>query len=132
VGAIALPLAKKVKSAVLVESNEEAVGFAKENVKLNKLKNCKVVFSPTEKALDYIEKGKTIIFDPPRAGLHQKIIDRILEIKPKKIVYLSCNIATQARDLNLLSKGYKVKSIKLYNFFPRTPHIEGLAVLEPL
>jgi len=119
----------------MIESNEEAVGFAKENIRLNELNNCIVgarhaVPLSAEEALDYIEKDKTIIFDPPRAGLHQKVIDRILEVKPEKIIYLSCNISTQARDLNLLAKAYKLKAVKLYNFFPRTPHIEALVVLE--
>lgn len=114
----------------LVESNEEAVGFAKENIALNKIKNTEAILAPTEKALDYIDGGKVIIFDPPRAGLHEKVIDRILEIRPPKIIYLSCNVATQSRDIGLLKETYNIKSIKLYNFFPRTPHIESLCILE--
>ncbi len=140
VGSIGLYIAKSVGAIhelplQMIESNEEAVGFAKENIRLNELNNCIVgarhaVPLSAEEALDYIEKDKTIIFDPPRAGLHQKVIDRILEVKPEKIIYLSCNISTQARDLNLLAKAYKLKAVKLYNFFPRTPHIEALVVLE--
>jgi tRNA/tmRNA/rRNA uracil-C5-methylase (TrmA/RlmC/RlmD family) len=130
VGTIGLCLAKNANSATLVESNEEAVTFSRENIKLNKIKNIEVIGAPAEKALEYIEEDKTIILDPPRAGLHEKIIDRILEMRPPKIIYLSCNVATQARDIGLLKDTYNIKSIKLYNFFPRTPHIESLAILE--
>uniref|UniRef100_A0A7C4R392 23S rRNA (Uracil(1939)-C(5))-methyltransferase RlmD n=1 Tax=candidate division CPR3 bacterium TaxID=2268181 RepID=A0A7C4R392_UNCC3 len=114
----------------LIESNTEAIDFALDNIRLNNLKNIKATLSPSEKALDYIKSDNTIIFDPPRAGLNQKIIDKILEEKPKKIIYLSCNTATHARDIGLIQGIYKIKSLKLYNFFPRTPHIESLAVLE--
>ncbi len=71
----------------------------------------------------------TIIVDPPRAGLHPKVIDRILEIKPPHVVYLSCNPATQARDLKLLAESYTITQFEIYNFFPKTPHIETLAIL---
>jgi len=127
VGAIGL----NVGANTLVESNAEAVDFAKENIALNGIvgAHCHAPM-PAEKALDFIQKDSIIIFDPPRAGLHQKVIERILEVKPQKIIYLSCNIATHARDIGLLKDTYNIKSIKLYNFFPRTPHIEGLCILE--
>ena len=70
-----------------------------------------------------------VIFDPPRAGLHRNIISAILREKPVRIIYLSCNISSQARDVAKLQQDYKVGFIKLYNFFPRTPHIESLIVL---
>ncbi|HRY60341.1 MAG TPA: methyltransferase [Patescibacteria group bacterium] len=126
VGAIGL----SIGANQLVESNMEAVSFAQENIGLNKIGNCEATLSPAEKALDYIEKDKTIIFDPPRAGLHDKVLDRLIEVTPKKIIYLSCNIATQARDISILKDKYDIKFMKLYNFFPRTPHIEALVVLE--
>jgi len=135
VGTIGLSIANSVGnshgcSVQLVESNEEAVDFAKQNIELNKIRNVKAILAPAEKALDYIKEDSIIVFDPPRAGLHQKIVDRILEAQPKKIIYLSCNVATQARDIGLLKEAYNIKFIKLYNFFPRTPHIESLCVLE--
>jgi len=131
VGSIGL----NVGANTLVESNEEAVGFAQENITLNKNVGAlnltpEAILAPAEKALDYITKDSTIIFDPPRAGLHEKVVNRILEVRPLKIIYLSCNVATQARDIGLLKEAYNIKSIKLYNFFPRTPHIESLAILE--
>lgn len=125
VGSIGL----NIDAKQLIESNEEAVNFAQENIEINK-KNCEAILAPAEKALEYIVKDSVIVFDPPRAGLHQKVVDRILEIEPQKIVYLSCNIATQSRDIGLLKEVYDIKFIKLYNFFPHTPHIEGLCILE--
>lgn len=129
-GAISLPLHKKFKSAILVDNNEESINLAKENIKLNKIKNCQAEFSPAERIVDLIEKNKIIIFDPPRVGLHYKVIDKVLGVQPRRVIYLSCNLATQARDIKLLSREYVVKFLKLYNFFPRTPHIEGLCVLD--
>ena len=88
-----------------------------------------VVEASTEKALEYIVSGKPVIFDPPRAGLHAKVVERCLEVLPPQIIYLSCNPATQARDLALLQEKYIIEFFETYNFFPRTPHIETLAVL---
>ncbi|MDD5341155.1 MAG: 23S rRNA (uracil(1939)-C(5))-methyltransferase RlmD [Patescibacteria group bacterium] len=130
VGAISLALHNKFKSAVLVDNNEEAISFAKVNIELNKIKNCEAQASEAEKIAELITKDKILIVDPPRVGLHYKVIDKILEVKPRRIIYLSCNLATQARDLKMLKGEYEVKFSKLYNFFPRTPHIEGLCVLE--
>ena len=72
---------------------------------------------------------KTIIFDPPRAGLHDKVVQKTLEALPPKVMYLSCNPATQARDLALLQEAYEITYFEGFNFFPHTPHIETLAVL---
>ena len=80
--------------------------------------------------VDILTTDSTVIFDPPRAGLGVAIIERVLAVKPKKLIYLSCDLATQARDVGRLIGDYEIKFAKLYNFFPRTPHIEGLMVLE--
>jgi len=130
VGAIGLYLADKCKKVEMVESNDEAVRFAKDNIKLNKFKNVTADLKPSEEMIDLIDSNKTIIFDPPRAGLHQKIIDKVLEVSPEKIIYMSCNISTQARDVGMLLGNYKIIFSRLYNFFPRTPHVEGILVLE--
>ncbi len=71
-----------------------------------------------------------MIVDPPRAGCHAKLLERLLEQKPPTIIYLSCNPATQARDLKILEKCYKIDQITPFNFFPRTPHLENLAILK--
>ncbi len=88
-----------------------------------------VIEASTEKVLDYIRPDQLVIFDPPRAGLHQKVIETVLEVPPPKIIYLSCNPATQARDIALLLPSYKIEFFDAYNFFPHTPHIETLAVM---
>lgn len=124
VGAIGLPLGART----LVESNPEAVEYAQKNIKLNKIPS-EAVCQPSEKMTDLITHDKTIIFDPPRAGLDKRVVEKVLAELPKKIIYLSCDIATQARDLGLLKEKYDIKFLKLYNFFPRTAHIEGLAIL---
>ncbi len=93
-------------------------------------KCCNVVLSKSEAALDYINLDQTVILDPPRSGCDKKLIDRLNEVKPEKIIYLSCNPATQARDIKLLLDNYKIKDIKTFNFFPHTPHIENLVILQ--
>ncbi len=87
------------------------------------------ILSESEKALKYISSEQTVILDPPRAGCDRKLIDKLNEVRPQTIIYLSCNPATQARDIKLLLDNYKIKEVKTFNFFPRTPHIENLVVL---
>lgn len=114
----------------LVEINESAVREMKENIKALGKTKATAVLAASEKALDYIKKGSQIIVDPPRAGLDNAVIERLLEEAPDRIIYLSCNPVTQARDVELLAKVYGIKWHRGYNFFPRTPHIEHLVVLE--
>ncbi len=83
----------------------------------------------SEEVLDYIEPDETVILDPPRAGCDEKLINKLNEVKPEKIIYLSCNPATQARDVKILLENYQIENIKTFNFFPRTPHIENLIIL---
>ena len=89
----------------------------------------KAVLAKSEDTLNYITPDQTVILDPPRAGCDKKLIARLNEIKPQTIIYLSCNPATQARDIKLLLENYQIKTVKTFNFFPRTPHIENLVVL---
>lgn len=113
----------------MVEINESAVKEMERNVTALGKENVKVVLAPSEKALDYITAGATIIVDPPRAGLDKTVTERLLEAKPERIIYLSCNPVTQARDVELLGEAYDITAHQGYNFFPRTPHIEHLVVL---
>ncbi len=87
------------------------------------------ILEKSENVLNYISKNQTVILDPPRAGADKKLIEKLLEINPGKIIYLSCNPATQARDVKILLEKYHIEEIKTYNFFPHTPHIENLVVL---
>ena len=115
----------------LVEINEPAVEEMRRNiVELEREKIAKAVLSPSEKALDFIEKGANLIVDPPRAGMNREVCEKILKIEPEKVIYLSCNPTTQARDVAILSEKYETIYARGYNFFPQTPHIENLIILE--
>lgn len=127
VGSIGLSVAEK--QVDLIELDPATATMARTNAAESGLQT-EVIETSTEKALDYIRADLPVIFDPPRAGLHAKVTERTLEVKPPQIVYLSCNPATQARDLAELAKEYKITDFKAYNFFPHTPHIETLAILE--
>lgn len=116
-------------SATLVEVNEDAVREMRTNI-IALGSSARAVLAPSEKALDYIQAGSTVIVDPPRAGMHRGVINRLLEVAPPRIIYLSCNPVTQARDVALLSDRYGIRHHRGYNFFPRTPHIEHLVVLD--
>lgn len=116
-------------NVVLVEINEYAVKEMQQNI-ADLDKKATPVLAPSEKALDYITGDKTIIVDPPRAGLHEDVVTKLLEEKPERIIYLSCNPVTQARDVQRLAEAYGIKAHEGYNFFPHTPHIEHLVVLD--
>jgi len=95
-------------------------------------KKIEIVLSESEKALDFIVSDAVVVLDPPRAGLHKKVVEKLLETVPPRVIYLSCNPATQARDIAMILDGgsYKAVHAQGYNFFPATPHIECLVVLE--
>jgi 23S rRNA (uracil1939-C5)-methyltransferase len=127
VGSIGLSVASK--QVDLVELDPATVAMARVNAEASGVE-AEVIESSTEKVLEYIVGDKPVIFDPPRAGLHDKVVERTLEVKPPQVLYLSCNPATQARDLAKLQEGYNITYFEGFNFFPHTPHIESLAVLE--
>lgn len=129
VGSIGLTIGGE--NVTLVEINESAVREMKRNIhELGRENNAEPVLAASESALDYINQDSQIIVDPPRAGLHNGVIDKLINAGPDRIVYLSCNPVTQARDVALLAEKYGVRYHKGYNFFPRTPHIEHLVVLD--
>lgn len=130
VGAIGLPISHSRPETTLVESNTAAAEFAQTNISENKLTHCQMICGPAETLTEHISKEKVIIVDPPRAGLHPDMVKELRKNRPPTILYLSCNLSTQARDMRLLSEFYRPVFIQLYNFFPRTPHIESLVVLE--
>lgn len=116
-------------NVTLVEINEYAVREMERNI-TELGKKATPILAASENALDYITGNKTIVVDPPRAGLHEDVIDRLLEEKPQRIIYLSCNPVTQARDAARLASAYGIKSHRGYNFFPHTPHVEHLVILD--
>ena len=129
VGSIGLTIGEN--NLTMVEINESAVTEMRANIsKLGREDSARAVLAPSEKALDFIESGANLIVDPPRAGMDKKVCAKILEAEPEKIIYLSCNPTTQARDAAILSEKYDIIYSRGYNFFPRTPHIENLIVLQ--
>jgi 23S rRNA (uracil1939-C5)-methyltransferase len=127
VGTIGLTIGGE--NVTLIELNKDAVREMKNNITELGIK-ATAILAASEDATDYITSDKTIIVDPPRAGLHDDVIDRLLEVTPARIVYLSCNPVTQARDVAKLAEKYNVTAHTGYNFFPRTPHIENLVILD--
>ena len=127
VGTIGLSVARG-KGLTLVEVDKSAFKELEKNCG----KIAKAVLAKSEDVLNYIEPEQTVILDPPRAGCDKKLIDRLLEVTPEKIIYLSCNPATQARDVKMLSEKYQIDLVKTFNFFPHTPHIENLIVMSKL
>lgn len=123
VGTIGLAIGGK---ALLIESDPHNCAMARVNAQTS---HAEVIEASAESALEYIDSDHSLIVDPPRAGLHPRVTQRILDAAPPKVVYLSCNPITQARDIAILQEKYTVQSLTGYNFFPRTPHIESLAVL---
>ena len=134
-GTIANFVAHQAKQVIGIEYVPEAIEDAKVNAKLNNLNNTLFYAGDMKDILnqDFIaEHGRpdVIITDPPRAGMHTDVIDTILFAAPQRIVYVSCNPATQARDLQLLNKDYKVMAVQPVDMFPQTHHVENVVLLE--
>ena len=128
VGTIGLSVANSHR-LTLVECDKFAYSEMTKNIEKSNSSLLKAVLAKSEDVLDYIAPSETVILDPPRAGCDPKLIDRLLKVTPPKIIYLSCNPATQARDVKLLLEKYHLEEVKTFNFFPHTPHIENLVVL---
>lgn len=129
VGTIGLTIGGE--NVTLVEISEHAVREMQRNITaLERAKTAKAILAPSEAALEHISGDATIIVDPPRAGLHEDVIKKLLETTPARIIYLSCNPVTQARDVARLAESYGIRAHRGYNFFPRTPHIEHLVILD--
>lgn len=127
VGTIGLTIGGK--EVTLVELDLAAVSEMRKNIE-RLSSDAIAVHAASEAALDHIIEGACVILDPPRAGLHPDVVARLLEVLPPRIVYLSCNPVTQARDVALLGEKYGIRMHTGYNFFPATPHIEHLVVLD--
>ena len=133
-GTIAQYVARNAKQVIGIESVPEAIDAAKEHAALNGLTNTtfycgdmKNVFN--DEFLENHPKADVLITDPPRDGMHQKVVEQILKLAPEKIVYVSCNSATQARDLALMKEQYRLIKILPVDMFPQTHHVENIALL---
>ena len=111
-----------------IEINESAINDAEENKKINNLKN--IDFICADSSIKTKFKPDIVIVDPPRSGLDRTTINNLLNINCKRIIYVSCEVITLVRDLGLLKDNYNIKSISVYNLFPRTYHCESITVLE--
>jgi 23S rRNA (uracil1939-C5)-methyltransferase len=134
-GTIALFIAKNAKKIVGIEAVPDAIIAAKENAINNKIKNVDFFVGDMKSVFnnDFIKANgnpDVIITDPPRDGMHKKVIDQIKNIAPKKIIYVSCNSATQARDLELLKDDYDVIRSQAVDMFPQTHHVENVVLLK--
>lgn len=135
IGTIGIFASNKVKKVYGIEIVEEAVKAAKENAKINNVDNIEFIAGDTKKAFkelidDKKIKPTAIIVDPPRRGLDEETINKILEIEVKKLVYISCNPATMTRDIEMLQDKYVVNEIQPVDMFPFTSHVECCSLLE--
>ncbi|AWX06262.1 23S rRNA (uracil(1939)-C(5))-methyltransferase RlmD [Prevotella intermedia] len=134
-GTIANFVAKKAKKVIGIEYVPEAIEDAKINSEINNIANTLFYAGDmkdilTEEFVKQHGRPDVIITDPPRAGMHAEVVNVILGAQPQRIVYVSCNPATQARDLALLDKDYRVVAVQPVDMFPHTPHVENVVLLE--
>lgn len=133
IGAMSLMAHDKAKKVYGIESIQDAVDNAKQNAIDNHIDNVEFICADAAKGLDQIankEKIDTILVDPPRAGMDDTMLTSIINAKPKKIIYVSCNPATLARNLKVLKQKYHVVTVIPFDLFPHTPHVESITVLE--
>ncbi len=133
-GTIALYAAQKAKKVIGIETIAQAIDDARKNAELNDIRNCEFVVGDVKDVFtdNFIVKNgmpDVVLLDPPRAGVHQDALKVLLNALPEKIVYISCNPATQARDISILSDKYKVEKIQPVDMFPHTFHVENVALL---
>ena len=134
-GSIGIFCSRNAKKIIGVEAIDEATSNAKENALLNSIGHAAFFTGDVAEVCTdsfFAEHGRpdVIITDPPRAGMHEKLVKKILEIEAPLVVYVSCNPATQARDLNLLDEKYAVTKVQPVDMFPHTHHIENVVQLK--
>ena len=129
-GTIGIYISDYADSVIGVDSSESGINDANKNKKLNDCKNIKFICDKVENVIDEFNDIDMVIVDPPRAGLDNKTIENIKRIGAETLVYVSCDPATLARDLNYLEDFYEVIEVKPYNMFPRTYHIENFVLLK--
>lgn len=130
-GTISLFLSRKSKKVIGIEINEDAIRDANENKKINNITNCNFLVGDVSKIIkSQVEKPDIIVVDPPRAGLDNITIDNIFRLNPKKIIYVSCDPVTLARDLNIFKEKYDIEDVTPVDMFPNTYHVETVCVME--
>jgi len=134
IGGIALTLAPVAKQVLGMELNKEAVADAKRNAKLNNAKNCHFEAGDVQVLLDDLiedeQRFECVILNPPRKGCERDVLNKVVEVAPERIIYVSCSPQTLTRDLDILaSKGYQCQKVQPVEMFPQTPHVENVALL---
>lgn len=130
-GTIGIFLSEKAKKVIGIEICKEAVEDAKENSKINQVDNCEFFCGDAQIEIEKIkEKVDIIIVDPPRSGLTEREINYFKRLNPQKIIYVSCDPITFARDLNILKNDYEIKEITPFDLFPQTYHVECVCILK--
>ncbi len=134
-GTIAQFVSKQAKKVIGVEAVPEAIADAKENAKRNSIANCEFYVGDMKNVFNdefIAQHGQpdVVITDPPRDGMHKDVVEQLLKIGAQRIVYVSCNSATQARDLALMDEQYKVTRVRPVDMFPQTHHVENVVLLE--
>jgi 23S rRNA (uracil1939-C5)-methyltransferase len=129
-GTIAIFLADSAKELTGIEISKSAVQDAEANCLYNGISNCRFILGDIKDCLEHVKKLDVMIIDPPRTGMHKNVVKQILDMAPAKIIYVSCNPATMARDLGMMKDNYKVLEVQPVDMFPHTYHIESVARLE--
>ncbi len=135
IGSIALFVANRCRQVVGIEEISAAIDDAKDNARLNNINNAIFYAGDVKDILtkEFAQahgRPDVLITDPPRAGMHPKVVEMLLQLKAPRLVYVSCNPATQARDLNMMSESYSVEKVQPVDMFPHTHHVENVALLK--
>ena len=131
-GTITSLLSKKSKKVIGIEVIKDAVKDANNNIKNNNISNVEFICDKVENKIDSLKKLNidNVVLDPPRSGSDKKTLTSILEIEPKRIIYISCNPITLSRDYNVLKEKYVLKEINFYDMFPNTYHVECVCLMK--
>lgn len=134
-GVIALFLAKNAKQVIGIESVKDVVLDAQRNAQINHIDNVQFLAGDmkdqfSEATFNTYGQPDVVITDPPRSGMHQQVIQQLLDVASPRIVYVSCNPETQARDISLMQKQYQIVNVQPVDMFPQTPHVENVVLLE--
>jgi 23S rRNA (uracil1939-C5)-methyltransferase len=133
---MAIGLAKAARKVIGFELLQAAVSDAQINAELNGVDNCEFVLGDLKDLLgnpsfaNNYGSPQVVVTDPPRAGMHPSVVNQLLALAPPRIVYVSCNPATLARDVKVLAEKYRLLRVRPVDMFPHTPHVEAVAVLE--
>lgn len=131
VGSISLQFARLCKEVIGIESVPEAIQDARANAKRNQIKNCSFICGKVEETIGSIDPADLVVLNPPRKGCEPSVLQAIAKMRPNRVIYVSCDPATLARDLKILAElGYCVQEVQPFDMFPQTSHVETVALLK--